>query len=431
MEKVNKETNVRHRIEVLKSKRDTFKLEIMSFTNFLDEHQDSKTDRNELRRRRDRLQKQFCRFNDDQIERERYEHVETVETEGRRIMDLYFDVIAKANIVLEYLGQPKSVQNNVPGPSTSARHNEDSLGAIQFDGSHKEWPNFKEKFQSILSANPDLDDIQKLALLRSKLSQKMKIAIELFIDKENDFKTAWGQLVYAYDNTFEFAMYHALRLLDTPAMSDNSSESIKNLISHIQQHKQSLEIVARSRSDIAKILLSSLAISKMDPETRKEFEKTLENPQTRDIKDIIKHLEQKVSKCNNHVKPETGSQKSTGDHTRPETKLTMKHSRITGQSTSTSPETKRPYISPGYCHICNMEGHSSGECLRLSAMPVSSRQLAVQDARLCENCLGMNHSTRDCYAKIRCRLCGGKHHFLLHDKYARQEWSPAYPRKRY
>ena len=67
------------------------------------------------------------------------------------------------------------------------------------------------------------------------------------------------------------------------------------------------------------------------------------------------------------------------------------------------------------CRMCRKE-HFIWECSLFKGMTVSDRYQFIKANRLCFNCLGYSHMSRDCASPRRCKAqgCGQKHHTLIH-----------------
>ena len=67
------------------------------------------------------------------------------------------------------------------------------------------------------------------------------------------------------------------------------------------------------------------------------------------------------------------------------------------------------------CAFCGRKNHSSISCREFEGVPISQRWKSVRKLGLCLNCLGSNHSRKDCKDnKAGCNQCNRKHHTLLH-----------------
>ncbi|KOC61415.1 hypothetical protein WH47_06582 [Habropoda laboriosa] len=152
------------------------------------------------------------------------------------------------------------------------------------------WITFKDAFHTLIHAQPGLNKIQKMHYLRLSLSGKAEAAIGAFSITEENYEEVWKHLMEIYDNKRALVLRHATLLHDTPAMPDDSSESIRELANHMQLHIRSLQAIGRSSDDIANDLLASILISKMGTDTRKSWERTLSDTEMLKIDDLFKFL---------------------------------------------------------------------------------------------------------------------------------------------
>ena len=95
----------------------------------------------------------------------------------------------------------------------------------------------------------------------------------------------------------------------------------------------------------------------------------------------------------------------------------MKNQRLNDQ-------TKKPALSvatfhanscnqnKGQCSFCRKTNHASEQCYSIKGLNGEELRGKVRDSRLCYICLG-KHFARDCYSKIKCKGCGGRHNSIL------------------
>ena len=64
------------------------------------------------------------------------------------------------------------------------------------------------------------------------------------------------------------------------------------------------------------------------------------------------------------------------------------------------------------CGFCRKTNHASEQCYSIKGLKGEELRGKVRDSRLCYICLG-KHFARDCYSKIKCKGCGGRHNSIL------------------
>ncbi|CAK9833169.1 hypothetical protein ANTRET_LOCUS9892 [Anthophora retusa] len=464
--------NVDAHIRDLKTKRRLFKGQVTQFGKWVESYKDSTKERVKLRERITRLRNQFETFNRVQDELSSVGNFEDEESERQLTTDHYDDVMATAVVCLEELetrAAPSSPRSHISTQSSSPYALSVNLPKIdlpKFDGRIEMWITFKDAFHTLIHTQPGLNKIQKLHYLRLSLSGKAEAAIGAFSITEDNYEAAWNHLMEIYDNKRALVLRHAALLRDTPAMPDDSSDSIRELANHMQLHIRSLQAIGRSSDDIANDLLASILISKMGNDTRKSWERTLSDTEMPKIDDLFKFLHNASHQSKDYATeierptidrdslknvsavpprqnnyPRTQLPPRQGNYSRtqppprqnnyPRSQLSPPPKRQvyvtkTSRKSPTPPSSPRTYRrSPpperstawtrhtdAKCPFC--EGnHASYRCPQFLEQPASSRIDAAQKARLCLNCLQSDHRTEDCKAE-RCRVCNKQHNTKLH-----------------
>lgn len=422
------------------------------FGKWVEVYVDSAKERVKLRDRIERMRNQFVTFNRIQDELSVLESFEEAENERGTTTEVYDDVMSAAVVLLEQLEahavQPSLASNNLPTSSSSPYPLSVNLPKIdlpKFDGRIETWITFKDAFHTLIHTQPGLSKIQKLHYLRLSLSGKAEAAIGAFSITEDNYEAAWRHLYEIYDNKRALVLRHAALLRDTPAMPDDSSESIRDLANHMQLHLRSLQALGRSPDDIANDLLASILISRMAVDTRRSWERTLSDTEVPKIDDLFKFLNNAShqSKDYDTVNKHSSSSHDSTSKFRPIATRTQYHGprthppppqkrqvyvTNTSQNASTpptSPRSQRRSAPPSRgetkrtghtakCPVC--EGtHPVYLCPRFFELTVSRRIETARKAHLCLNCLQSDHRTEDCKAG-KCRVCNQRHNTKLHQE---------------
>ncbi|KOC69641.1 hypothetical protein WH47_10752 [Habropoda laboriosa] len=418
-----------------KNKRRVFKGQITSLGNVLKVYQDSAKERVKIRERIERLRKQLDNFNTKQDELGLIEGFEQSEAEREAVTELYDDVIATAITLLQEVEQAPTqttTLRNADSPtlstsSTAIGVHLPKIDLPKFDGRLEKSVAFKDAFSTMIHAHSGLSDIQKLHYLRLSLSSKAESAIESFTISEDNYKAAWDQLIETYDNTRALVLQHAALLRNTPTMTDDTAESIRDMINHMQSQIRSLEALGRSWENIANDLLASIAISKMSPGTKREWEQTLSDTTVPKIADIFRHLRNASHRCRTEnsttntpvaIKNRASAASDTPPRQTPtRTSPAFPRKSPTPPWKVSSPRTARRQTfvsaSQSSCKICNTGYHPAYQCQRFLDMSVKNRLQATRKANLCINCLQGDHATDKCNGG-KCRVCHGRHNTKLH-----------------
>lgn len=423
-------------VRLLKNKRRSFKAQLTSFGNSLETYEDSAKERVKLRERIERLRKQFDNFNEIQDELGLIEDFLQTQTERDAVTAQYDEVIATAITILrEAEHTPTQLTttamrsiNDSPALSSSSAAIGVHLPKIdlpKFDGRLEKWVAFKDSFSTMIHSHPGLTDIQKLHYLRLSLSGKAESAMESFTISEDNYRAAWDQLNETYDNTRALVLRHSTLLRDTPAMIDDSAESIRDMINHMQSHIRSLNALGRSWADIANDLVASIAISKMSPGTKRDWEQTLNDTNMPKIADIFRHLRNASHRCRTETLPTNSSSsfenRASAAAGAPSHHFHVKRSPVLTRKTTlkkpSSPQMVKKQTftttTQSSCKICKSNTHPAYQCKQFLDMVVSERLQAAREANLCSNCLLGDHAAKNCNGG-KCRVCHGHHNTLLH-----------------
>ena len=73
------------------------------------------------------------------------------------------------------------------------------------------------------------------------------------------------------------------------------------------------------------------------------------------------------------------------------------------------------------CKLFSNASHFLFQCPDFRNMTVEQRQATSQGLKACGNCLGEDHSSRNCPSKRSCQTCGRRHHSILHRPNAPQQ----------
>ncbi|XP_043262782.1 uncharacterized protein LOC122403357 [Colletes gigas] len=452
------------RIRELKNKRRTCKSQVTMFGHYLDSFKDSETERIKLSEQLLRIRGQFDTFNRVQDELGNIDNYDEAEVERNAATDIYDNVIARATVMLNRLASaaapsksgehssPANCSNGSCNPtatsSCSLPVNLPKMSLPKFDGRIESWLTFKDAFNNLIHLQPGLSKIQKLQYLQLSLSGKAEAAISAFTISNENYEAAWTHLSEMYDNRRALVLCHAALLRDSPSMPDHRSESVRDLVNHVQLHIRSLQALGRSWENIAQDLITSIIVSKMDEETKRNWERTLSDTEVPKLEEVIKFMHNASHQTEEFEPTNRATQNPYRDaippptqsrpyHLRPRSPKTQ-YQKIKTYATKTStreppranfdqrenyskrqppsprPQRKTPRATAGSsCSICNSEGHAEYSCKRFIEMPVIHRIDAARKADLCMNCLRPGHRSEDCRGGT-CQVCNQRHNTKLH-----------------
>lgn len=268
----------------------------------------------------------------------------------------------------------------------------------QFSGSLKDWPVFYESFRTLVHGNKGIDDAAKFHYLISSLSgPPLSFANNLPINSEN-YQIVWKSLVERYQNKRILGTNLLDSICEFPALKDASCDSINKLLSTINDATSS--ILTLKIKDLSDFTLLYLALKKLPPFLRRQFETHNVDEDVPTIKDLIKFLRQqsKIAEL---------SQATPAS--------------VTKFSSSPSTPTSHHKVfvsneSPSFTRKCS---HCQGDhwvrnCESFKKLSTEEKRAIVIEHNLCFNCLGKNHRALQCSSTVKCQKCNKSHHTMLH-----------------
>ncbi|XP_030759214.1 uncharacterized protein LOC115884703, partial [Sitophilus oryzae] len=386
-------------LKQLKNIRATHKAQLTRFRNFLDKFKTQDVpDLVQLELRMNSLEGILDSFNTTQTNIEALD-VDTSEDEHSltrcNFEDNYFELMSIAKRFLSL----HAVQNepNVSIHSSSSGIQEASTPNIKlpqitlptFDGSYEHWLFFKDTFESLIHKEPSIPLINKFHYLRLSLKGQAADLLKSLECSSSNYEVAWQLLVDRYENKQLLVKNHIKALFQLDSISKESFSGLRNLLDSMTRHLRALEVLGQPVSSWDALLIH-LVSSKLDNNSRREWEADSSKLESITIADFTKFLQEKCKILE--------SIQST------QTPTTSRN--IRGMSVSKH--------TPKCC-FCQKE-HTIYNCNSFIALNVHSRLSEVKRLKLCINCLRNNHVVKDCRS-IPCRKCQQRHNTLLHIDY--------------
>lgn len=266
----------------------------------------------------------------------------------------------------------------------------------EFGGAYKEWLPFYDAFNNLIHENKSLDECQKFHYLKSCLKGEAYRAIDSLTISNANYLSAWTILQKRYKNTRLIVQSHVQAILNCNEMNKCNAENLRKLIDDVITNLEALRVL-QIPVDSWDAILVTLIMSKLDYNTRKEFENTLDT-ETPSRCQLIDFLEKKciiLESMNQNIK-------QTKNQTSPNIKR-LAH--VTNRSAYQPNK-----ISCLYCK----QKHFISQCHQYLSLSVPERIDHVKKYNLCSNCLRNNHNISECKSP-GCKKCNSReHHTLLH-----------------
>jgi len=306
---------------------------------------------------------------------------------------LHLDLLNLSSKLYTGLGKIKrTFLTTVTNVSTTSDIPLPKLELPTFAGDYRQWTSFHDLFKTTIHDNQKLSGAQKLQYLKSSLRDDAAKLVQSFQVTDSNYEEAWKVLNKRYQNTREIVHSHLHRLFTQSSLTNESSRKLRELIDTTSECIRSLEMLGQPVQTWDSILVY-LVTSKLDGETRKQWEMSLTTDDLTTWKQLYKYLDQRARAL-------AASSLSKGHH---------------GSSNFSKQDSAHVHFSSNQfskCIICN-ENHAIYRCSKFLQLSPTERLALAKEKQLCFNCLRTGHSVVDCN-RSSCRECSKKHNTLLH-----------------
>ncbi|XP_028169257.1 uncharacterized protein LOC114359173 [Ostrinia furnacalis] len=267
-----------------------------------------------------------------------------------------------------------------------------------FSGAYEEWQSFEDTFVALIHANKGLSDVQKLHYLKSCVIGEAKNTIKHFQITEKNYKPAWDTLKNRYSHKRLIVNAILKRLFSLKKVNVQSPTQLKALIDNTKECLTSLNAL-NIYTGTWDPLIIFLVIQKLDQESHRAWEAYVSAEYFEELptfNNFTTFLENRI--C-------------TLELTSP---VTAPKDKIKERSFTATTSMNR------VCSMCK-EDHLLCHCKEFGKLDPDKRSEFVKEQRLCYNCLAAGHPVLHCKQKTSRRICGRRHHSLLHSHKKNQE----------
>ncbi|XP_065094914.1 uncharacterized protein LOC135715715 [Ochlerotatus camptorhynchus] len=292
-------------------------------------------------------------------------------------------------------------------PRTQMIHNVPHLQVPlpTFDGKLKNWHSFKCMFQTVMGRYPNESPAIKLYHLKNTLIGNAADKIDQEVIKNNNYdESAWRLWEDAYEDERLIIDTHIDALLDLPKLIRENGDEMRKLVETCTKHVDALKTRELPVEGLSELILINLISKRMDRESRKLWESSLnrgELPSFEVLIDFLKERSRVLQKLTNYTHI---------NHPQVAAKLGQQQVPIKPKQTKMFVQTNKES-----CPCCS-NPHSIYKCTEFKKLPGAERFDKVKKAGLCFNCLRPGHRTVDCTSDQHCKICAKHHHSFLHKK---------------
>ncbi|KAM8714852.1 hypothetical protein ACLKA7_001255 [Drosophila subpalustris] len=284
------------------------------------------------------------------------------------------------------------------------------LALPTFAGNCADYKNFITLFNQLVDQQDSLSNIEKYNQLLSCLSGAALETVKRFQVTSENYRLALDRLKERYDNPTLVFLNNVSALFKLKNVTKSNCQEIRSLVDNATALYNSLTSLG-SEAQIAQAMLIAIVMEKVDPETKREWNKSLDYSTLPTWKLCMQVVERHCQYLESLGKSES-SQTRTEATGKPRSQSTSRH----GSSFTCSTQS---------CALCLSTEHRVIRCNQFKDMTVTERYEAAKRLSLCLNCLGKGHLAAKCPSNQRCRTCSRLHHTLLHRETSEVRPSPS------
>ena len=315
------------------------------------------------------------------------------------------EVKIRAQICLQKLSEIKESHIsdlNTSQTSTSSHVGRARLPKLElpkFSGNYLEFTSFFDKFLAIVDGS-ELPAVTKFTYLQSLLTGEALASINGLTVTDDSYPVAKEILTKRYGRKERIIFSHIQTLLSLQ-VDCRKSNGLWSLYDSLQSHVRCLESLGVS-GDTYGVILTPLILSRLPQEIRMEWAREGEGRES-DLAFLLDFLFREIKR---RERSETFDKSHE-----------MKNQRLNDQTKKPAPSVATFHANScnqnkTQCGFCRKTNHASEQCYSIKGLNGEELRGKVRDSRLCYICLG-KHFARDCYSKIKCKGCGGRHNSIL------------------
>lgn len=279
---------------------------------------------------------------------------------------------------------------NVLGANATVRLPKISIEPFQ--GNYEAWPSFIDLFTSTVHENNSLSKAQKFQILKGLLKGGPADCVRDLLVTDVNYDSALKKLKDRYSKKKVILSTLISSFLEQPSATNGEAKSLRHLSDFSDEVLKGVEALGDDAEDRDPWLLHIL-LQKVDTDTQEAWAlETVDEefPKIQNFLDFLnKRCDVKESCALLNKKRSTRSSISKSHHTQETERLSC-------------PNCKHP--------------HNLSRCFNFKRMNSENKWNLVKKLSVCFNCLRLGHSTSTCSVQFYCKICGLKHHTLLHSK---------------
>ncbi|XP_062538641.1 uncharacterized protein LOC134206912 [Armigeres subalbatus] len=387
--------------------RGAVKGKITRIRNVLFRHEQSETVPDEflLRTQLKTIDAAYDEFNQFQNKIYALSPVHATEQEDKYVEfeELYNDVRTRVCRLLEGAKQegkhqPQMIVQTAPVQSQPVRVQSAPHTLLPtFDGKPENWFKFKAIFTDVMSKHGGESDATKLYHLDKCLVGEASGTIDQQTINDGNFAAAMEHLTARFEDKRKIVDIHVSGILGLKSMTSESGKQLRELVDTCKRHVDALEFYEFEMDGLSDIIVVSILASKLDLETRKLWESSIDHGDIPQYTDTIKFLTSR-SQVLERIEP------------------TSKPKKFSSIATTKIPPLKAASLATSIEYRCNFceKSHPNHQCGDFLKLNPKERYEKAKQHGVCYNCLRKGHVTAHCSSTMSCKVCKKRHHSTLH-----------------
>lgn len=324
--------------------------------------------------------------------------------------DAYYDIVERLEGLVDIPQQRPPADQ--PAPDQPVRPQVSTLERLPvptFEGSLKEWPNFRDMFTVLVIDDAALSNVYKLSYLKRSLKGNALALIKNIEINADNFARAWKIVTDHYQNVNSLTFSYITRLLQLDPVDSRRPGQLERLFIQTREILASLESLNEPIESWSSLLVV-LTVLRLDHNLRQDWEHSVGRRETfPTFNELEAFLQTRI-----HAESLSSLKSSITFHS--SSASPSKSTKASGSNIKVNSYVSNSSIPS--CLVCNSSEHVVQDCPVLRNIAVRDRLAKIKSLRICANCFRKGHFPRDCRSNSRCAQCTRRHHTLLHESFA-------------
>lgn len=278
-----------------------------------------------------------------------------------------------------------------------------------FDGTHVNWPAFRDLFTALVDSR-NYPTLSKLLYLKKACTGAASLALSGYDPLQDCYQDAWNALRAIYDDNYAVAQALIDRILDMPRAKDGEVGELRRIIDTTTSTLRQLVGLGHAVESWSALIVN-LMTRKLPARIVEQWEQLRRRGENPDLDDLIEYLE---GKARLRLFGDTiGTEATEGRRSVPGGSRGARATEGFNKRRIEQP-TARFSKSRLECRYCGKD-HWLAHCTDLKAKAIPERERILSRLGVCFNCLNFGHRRGLCQR----RGCNGggcngdKHHWIL------------------